>query len=89
MELKDILFCEASGSYTNFCIAGQPDICSAKAIHEYEEILTDSGFVRIHKSYLVNISHVKEYMRERRRIGDPVKQNGDRSKQAKEGSVFK
>jgi two-component system LytT family response regulator len=63
VELKDILFCEASGSYTHFHLEGQAAICSAKAIHEYEEMLTDSNFVRIHKSYLVNISHVKEYIR--------------------------
>ena len=63
VELKDILFCEASGSYTNFHFAGQPNICSAKPIHEYEEILSDAHFIRIHKSYLVNISHVKEYIR--------------------------
>lgn len=63
VELKDILYCEASGSYTNFHFVGQPNICSAKAIHEYEEMLCDSNFVRIHKSYLVNLSHMKEYIR--------------------------
>ena len=36
---------------------------TAKIIHEYEELLEDVSFVRIHKSYLVNLLHVKEYMR--------------------------
>ncbi|MBO9636103.1 MAG: response regulator transcription factor [Chitinophagaceae bacterium] len=61
--LKDILYCEASGSYTNLHFAGQPPVCSARPIHEYEEMLSRSNFVRIHKSYLVNLSHVKEYLR--------------------------
>ena len=30
---------------------------------EYERVLEDAGFVRIHKSYLVNLVHVKEYIR--------------------------
>lgn len=63
VDLKNILFCEASGSYTNFHFVDQNSICSAKPIYEYEELLADAGFVRIHKSYLVNLLHIKEYIR--------------------------
>lgn len=63
VDLKDILFCEASGSYTNFYFTNNSTICSAKPIYEYEELLSDAGFVRIHKSYLVNLLHIKEYVR--------------------------
>lgn len=63
VELKEILFCEASGSYTNFYFVNSSSICSAKPIYEYEELLSDAGFVRIHKSYLVNLLHIKEYVR--------------------------
>ncbi|HEX6179923.1 MAG TPA: LytTR family DNA-binding domain-containing protein [Chitinophagaceae bacterium] len=63
VELSQILFCEASGSYTNFHFVHQPLICSAKPIHEYEEMLADSGFIRIHKSYLVNLLHIHTYIK--------------------------
>ncbi len=63
VELEEILFCEASGSYTNFHFRSDPVICSSRPILEYEEMLADSGFFRIHKSYLVNLLHVKEYIR--------------------------
>ncbi len=63
VELKDILFCEASGSYTNIYFTDKHTICSAKTIHEYEDLLSDAGFVRIHKSFLINLKHVKEYIR--------------------------
>lgn len=63
VELKDILYCEASGSYTNFFFSGKHPVCTAKTIHDYEELLEDAGFVRIHKSFLVNLLHVKEYLR--------------------------
>jgi len=63
VELKDILYCEASGSYTNFFFTDKHSICTAKTIHDYEDLLEDAGFVRIHKSSLVNLLHVKEYLR--------------------------
>jgi two-component system LytT family response regulator len=63
VDLKDVLFCEASGSYTNFYFADKHTACTAKTILEYDELLKDAGFVRIHKSYLVNLLHVKEYLR--------------------------
>jgi two-component system LytT family response regulator len=43
--------------------SGNQILCTAKSMHEYEELLADAGFVRIHKSYLVNLRHVKEYVR--------------------------
>ena len=63
VALDDILFAEATGNYTNLYFTNQPLICTSKPIHEYEELLSDTGFVRIHKSYLVNLLHVKEYLK--------------------------
>lgn len=63
IELKDILYCEASGSYTNIYFADQRYVCSAKTILEYDNLLTDAGFIRIHKSFLINLIHIKEYIR--------------------------
>ncbi|HLO79543.1 MAG TPA: LytTR family DNA-binding domain-containing protein [Chitinophagaceae bacterium] len=63
VELKDIIYCEASGSYTNIYFTDGSNICASKPILEYEELLADAGFVRIHKSYLVNIIHIREYLR--------------------------
>ena len=63
VELADILYAEASGNYTNFHFTNIHLICSSKPIHEYEELLADAGFICIHKSYLVNLLHVKEYLR--------------------------
>ncbi|ULQ55893.1 LytTR family DNA-binding domain-containing protein [Flavihumibacter rivuli] len=63
VEIHDIIYCEASGSYTNIHFAGLPMICSARPIQDYEALLTDAGFVRVHKSFLVNLMHIKEYIR--------------------------
>ncbi|HEX7903971.1 MAG TPA: LytTR family DNA-binding domain-containing protein [Chitinophagaceae bacterium] len=63
VDLDDILFAESSGNYTNLHFNNQSTLCTSKPMHEYEELLSDSGFIRIHKSYLVNLLHVKEYLR--------------------------
>lgn len=75
VNLSEIIYCEASGNYTNFHFTGKPLICSSKIIHEYETLLEDCGFVRIHKSFLVNMQHVEEY--QRGEGGQVVLSNGD------------
>ena len=75
VKLSEIIYCEASSNYTNFHFTGRPLICASKPIHEYETLLEDCGFIRIHKSFLINIEHVKEY--QRGEGGHIVLSNGD------------
>jgi two-component system LytT family response regulator len=63
VELNEIIYCEASGNYTNFHFTRRPVICASKPIHDYEALLSDSGFIRVHKSFLVNLEHIIEYLR--------------------------
>ena len=63
VNLSDILYCEADSNYTNFHFTNRTVICASKPIHEYEELLADCNFIRIHKSCVVNLEHVKEYLR--------------------------
>ncbi len=63
VELNTVLYAESSGNYTNFYFTGQHPVCTSKPMHDYETLLEDAGFVRIHKSYLINLLHVKEYIR--------------------------
>jgi two-component system LytT family response regulator len=63
IELDDILYAESSGNYTNIYFQNKSMVCTSKPMHEYESLLEDAGFVRIHKSILVNLLHVKEYLR--------------------------
>lgn len=63
VELDNILYAESSGNYTNFHFTDKQLICSSRPLYEYEELLSDAGFIRIHKCSLVNLLHVKEYVR--------------------------
>lgn len=63
IRLSDVIFCESETSYTVFHLTDNQKLVSSKPIFEYEQLLEKNDFVRIHRSYLVNINHVKEYRR--------------------------
>jgi len=63
LKLPEIIYCEASSNYTIFHLENEKPVCASRTIHDYEQLLEDSGFVRIHKTFLVNLEHVKEYNR--------------------------
>lgn len=61
VDYKDIVWLEASDNYTNLYLAGTKKIVASKTLKEFEAILPDSEFFRIHRSALINVSYVKEY----------------------------
>jgi two-component system LytT family response regulator len=63
LKLDDIIYCEAERSYTVFHLAEKKPVTVSKPLLEYENILDDTSFFRIHKSFLINLKHVKEYQR--------------------------
>lgn len=58
----DILFAEGSNNYTHFHLNRQRKILASKTLLEYENLLSDQGFMRVHKSYLVNLKYVERYL---------------------------
>lgn len=75
VNMNDILYCRAVGNYTEFHLTGQQKLLSSYSLGYYEEILSLHNFFRTHRSYLVNLAHIKMY-----RKGDGgslVMNNGD------------
>jgi len=61
----EILYCEASGSYTNFYFVDERKITISMHLKECEAMLPPSIFCRIHNSYIVNMNFVVRYIRGR------------------------
>ena len=61
IRISEIIFCEAESSYTIFHLQNGQHVIASKTLIEYEELLNDTTFCRIHKSFLVNLVHIKEY----------------------------
>lgn len=61
VDLEDILYCKGDGRYTWIHLKDESPILSAKVLKDYEDILPEDWFLRIHKSCLVNLSYIKSY----------------------------
>jgi len=61
VNIDDIIHIAADSNYSIFYLQNKDKITVSKVLKEYEEILPDNQFVRIHKSSIVNLNYVKEY----------------------------
>ncbi len=63
VNVNSILYCEANGSYTNFYFKDGSKLMVSKHLKEYENLLPDQWFMRVHNSYLINLSEVKRFVK--------------------------
>ncbi len=75
VKLADIMYCESNGNYTTFFLAEEnKPILVSRQLGEYEKLLPESDFTRIHDKYIINLSYIKEYIKGSG--GDVVLENG-------------
>ena len=55
---EEIIRLEASSNYTRIFFTNQTKLISAKVLKQFAEMLEPFGFVRIHRTHLVNRSHI-------------------------------
>lgn len=63
INTSEILYCEAGGSYTTFVLKSGKKLLVSKHLKEYETMLLDNQFMRVHNSYLINLKEVKKYVK--------------------------
>jgi two-component system LytT family response regulator len=64
VEVEDIVRLEADRNYTRFYFSDKKEFIASKTLKEYEELLDGCGFIRIHRTHLINSRYIKEYERE-------------------------
>jgi len=64
LEQDDVIYLQSEGSYTHLLLKGDKKILSSKSIGDFEEMLSDKGFFRIHHSNIINITHLSKYIRQ-------------------------
>lgn len=62
-NLDDIMYCESDSNYTMFYLKNNSKFMVSRTIKEYEDILPEKQFVRIHKSYIINLLFVTKYIK--------------------------
>jgi two-component system LytT family response regulator len=63
IDLRDIIYCEACDSYTKIHVNDGKVYLISKPLKEYDEMLSDKGFYRVHKSFLVNVDHIRKIIK--------------------------
>ena len=63
LKLEDIILCEAEKNYTIIHLKDKKNIIVSRPLLEYENILEGTTFLRIHRTFLINLQHVAEYHR--------------------------
>jgi len=58
IPINEIVHCKAQGSYTAIHLSNEKTEIASKALHDFEEILPEKLFIRIHKSHLVNRKYI-------------------------------
>ena len=62
IQMEDIIYCQAKGNYTHITLKNK-DIVVTRTLKEFEELLSDYNFLRIHRSYMINLNHILKYNR--------------------------
>lgn len=63
IEISDIIRCEAEGSYTKFYFSNRKPMLVSKNLKEYEDLLQQHHFIRVHHSSLVSCNHISQLNR--------------------------
>lgn len=65
LNIEDIMYCQAENSYTLFVTNKNEKHWVSKPIKEYSATLNNLGFIRVHRSAIVNPQYVKKLIRTR------------------------
>ncbi|RTL60696.1 MAG: response regulator transcription factor [Sphingobacteriales bacterium] len=62
-DISSIIYLEASSNYTIFFLTNKKKLTVGRTLKEYEELLPENIFIRIHHSYIINKNFVQKYIR--------------------------
>lgn len=63
VNITDIVRCESDNYYTIFHFTEEKNLIVSKTLKEIEELLSGYNFIRPHKSHLVNLLYIKNFIK--------------------------
>ena len=63
IDLKEIIRLESSSNYTTIYTQKEKPTLVSKTLKSFDQTLSDSGFIRVHQSHLVNQQYITEFHR--------------------------
>ncbi len=74
-EIDQIIRCEADANNTHIVFQQEKPLFVTKTLKQFEEILKEHSFLRVHQSHLVNLKYIQEFLK--REVGFLKMKNGD------------
>jgi len=62
-DINDIIHLEANSNYTQIFFNNQTKILASKTLKDFEELLPQDIFFRVHHSHLINLNYIKKYIK--------------------------
>ncbi|MEM9820527.1 MAG: LytTR family DNA-binding domain-containing protein [Bacteroidota bacterium] len=63
IKIEDIVRCKADGRYTIFYLSDGSKYMTAKNIGEFESMLHEFNFMRVHRSQIINLNKITKFIR--------------------------
>ena len=63
IDLNDIIYSEASNNYSKLILTDGGRFLISKTLKDVQEVLEEEHFLRVHRQYIVNLNHVKQFNR--------------------------
>ena len=63
IPIENIVSCESDDNYTNIKLKGKRKLLVTRSLKEMEESLEQHSFIRVHRSYLVNLNEIEKYIK--------------------------
>ncbi|MEP6682387.1 MAG: LytTR family DNA-binding domain-containing protein [Parafilimonas sp.] len=61
---NEIIRCEAVGNYTRFILKDKRPLLTSHTLKEYDELLTEQNFLRVHRAHLINSGYIASFSKE-------------------------
>lgn len=63
VNIADIIRCESNINYTEFHFTDDKKLMVTKTLKEFEDLLSEHGFFRVHQSHLINTAYLREFIK--------------------------
>ncbi len=63
IDLNEIVYAEASNNYSKLLLTDKRMFTISKTLKDVQEVLEESHFLRVHRQYIINLNHVKQFNR--------------------------
>ncbi len=63
IPIEEIIRIQSDRNYTDFHLTAKRKVVVTRSLKNYEELLGEFGFIRIHHSHMINMNHLVKYIK--------------------------